>query len=234
MPGINFHIPLWRRWFARPFIRFVLRLIFRILSPVKIIGKNNVPLRSPYIIAINHVSLFEAPFIGAFWPEQFEAIGASDIWERPGQNTLAKLWGAIPVHRGDYDRKAIETILNALRSGHPVLIAPEGGRSHVPGMRQAKTGIAFLVEQTGVPVVPVGIIGTTDDYWHKASKGKRPKLEMRIGQPINFGNGPEVKKERKASRQEMTDLVMYNIAGLLPKEYRGYYISNASPTGKAK
>jgi 1-acyl-sn-glycerol-3-phosphate acyltransferase len=187
----------------------------------------NVSLGKAYIVAINHVSLFEVPLIGAFWPEQLEAIGASDVWERPGQNILAKMWGAIPIHRGDFDRMAIDTILSALRSGHPVLIAPEGGRSHTPGMRQAKTGIAFLIEQTGVPVVPVGIVGTTDDFWHRASRGQRPQLEMHIGQPILVNLDERSGKTRKASRQEKSDLVMRHIAGLLPDEYRGYYAPNS-------
>jgi 1-acyl-sn-glycerol-3-phosphate acyltransferase len=172
MPIMKYHLAWWRRWLARPFIRIVLRLI----SPVKIFGKKNVPRHSAYIVVINHVSLFEAPFMGAFWPEQLEVIGASDIWDRPGQNILARLWGGIPVHRGDYDRAAVEDVLSALRGGSPLLIAPEGGRSHTPGLRQAKPGIAYIAEQTGLPVIPVGVVGTTDDFWKKASKGKRPAV----------------------------------------------------------
>jgi 1-acyl-sn-glycerol-3-phosphate acyltransferase len=227
MPVEQYHLAWWRRWLARPFVRVVLRLLFRILAPVKITGSKNVPLRTPYIAAINHVSLFEAPFVGVFWPEQLEALGASDVWDRPGQNILARMWGGIPVHRGDFDRAAVEGVVSALRGGSPLLIAPEGGRSHVPGMRQAKPGIAYIAEQTGLPVVPVAIVGTTDDFFKKASKGKRPLLEMRIGKPFQLPPVEGKGAERRESRQRNADLVMRHIAGLLPEAYRGFYAETA-------
>jgi 1-acyl-sn-glycerol-3-phosphate acyltransferase len=223
----EYHLAWWRRWLARPVIRFLLRQVFHILAPVKITGKKNVPLRTAYIVAINHVSLFEAPFVGVFWPEQVEALGASDVWDRPGQKYLARLWGGIPVHRGEYDRAAMEGVVAALRSGYALLIAPEGGRSHKPGMRKAFAGVAYIVEQTGVPVVPVGIVGTTDDFFKKASRGKRPMLEMRIGKPITLPPLEAKGEARRLARQSNADLVMRHIAGLLPEEYRGVYASEA-------
>lgn len=219
----EYHLAWWRRWLARPIIRFLLRTVFHILAPIKITGKKNVPLRTPYVLAMNHVSLFEAPFVGVFWPEQIEALGASDVWDRPGQKYLARLWGGIPVHRGEYDRAAMEGVISALRSGYPLLIAPEGGRTHTPGMRTAYPGIAYIIEQTGVPVVPVGVVGTTDDFFQKASKGKRPPLEMRIGKPFTLPPIEGKGEARRQARQNNTDLVMRHIAGLLPEEYRGVY-----------
>ena len=223
MPVREYQLAWWRHWLARPFLRLLLRLIFRILAPVKITGRKNVPRGKAYIAAINHVSLFEAPFVGVFWPEQLEALGASDVWERPGQNILARMWGGIQVHRDEYDRAAMEGVLSALRSGYPLLMAPEGGRSHVPGLRQAKPGIAYIAEQTGLPVVPVGIVGTTDDFFQKASKGKRPLLEMHIGKPFNLPPVEGKGEVRRESRQRNADLVMRAIAGLVPEEYRGVY-----------
>jgi 1-acyl-sn-glycerol-3-phosphate acyltransferase len=223
----EYHLAWWRRWLARPLIRVLLGLLFRILAPVKITGKKNVPLRTPYMVAINHVSLFEAPFVGVFWPEQLEAIGASDIWDRPGQNILARMWGGIPVHRGDVDRAAMNSVISALRGGYPLLIAPEGGRSHVPGLRLAKPGVAYIAEEAGVLIVPAGIVGTTDDFWKKASKGKRPLLEMHIGKPFKLPPVERKGADRHASRQRNADLVMQHIAGLLPEEYRGVYADSA-------
>jgi 1-acyl-sn-glycerol-3-phosphate acyltransferase len=227
MPITEYRLAWWRRWLARPFVRVVLRAVFRILAPVKITGRENVPLGKPYIVAINHVSLFDPPFTGVFWPEQVEAMGAVDIWSRPGQNILARLWGGIQVHRGDYDRAMFETVLAVLRKGYPLLIAPEGGRSHAPGLQVAKPGIAYLAEQSGVPVIPVGIVGTTDDFWQKATRGKRPQLEMRIGKPLYLPPVEGKGEARRCSRQNNADLVMRTIAGLLPENYRGLYADTA-------
>jgi 1-acyl-sn-glycerol-3-phosphate acyltransferase len=74
-----------------------------------------------------------------------------------------------------------------------------------------------------VPVVPVAFVGTTDDMMDKALRAKKPLIEMRIGKPIQLipaeGKG-EVKRE---ARQRNADLIMYQIADLLPEEYRGVY-----------
>jgi 1-acyl-sn-glycerol-3-phosphate acyltransferase len=143
---------------ARLVLRPLFRGLFHILSPVKISGLENVPRRQPYIVAVNHVSLYDPPFAVAFWPETLEVMGAIDVWEKPGQNVLVRLYGGIPVHRGDYDRALMDTVLRVLHSGRPLLIAPEGGRSHVTAMRRAKPGVAFILERVQIPVVPVGIV----------------------------------------------------------------------------
>lgn len=223
MPVKEYHPAWWVRWLGRPLIRSVLTCLFKTLATVKVTGRENVPLGKPYIVAINHVSLFDPPFTGVFWPEQLEAMGAVDVWSRPGQGILARLWGGIPVHRGEYDRAMFETVLSVLRSGFPLLIAPEGGRSHTPGMRVAKPGIAYLVEQSGVPVIPVGIVGTTDDFLKKALKGKRPQVEMHIGIPIQLPLIDCKGAERREARQRNADLVMLRIADLIPENYRGVY-----------
>ena len=207
------------RWLIRP----AFRGLFHLLSPIKIIGVENIPRQGAYIIAINHVSLYEAPFLLAFWPVAPEAVGAVDIWERSGQSALARGYGGIPIHRGEYDRRIMDTLLAVLRSGRPLLISPEGGRSHVPGMKRAYPGVVFLVVKSGVPIVPVGIVGTTDDYLACALRGKRPLLEMRIGKQMHLPDWDVAGQSHRESRQLAADLIMANIAALLPPEYRGIY-----------
>lgn len=226
----TYRVAWWRRRIARPLLRFLFRALFRLLAPVEIHGAENVPRGQAYIVAINHVSLFDPPFAGVFWPEPLEAMGAAEVWSRPGQGLLARLWGGIQVRRGEYDRAMFETVLGALRAGFPVLIAPEGGRSHAPGLRPARPGLAFLAEESGLPVIPVGIAGTTDDFWRKASRGQRPPLEMRIGAPIFIPPVPGKGAERREARQRNTEQIMHGIAALLPEEYRGVY-GSASQAG---
>ena len=241
MPVDNtYHIPLNIR-IQRAILRPFFRGLFHILASVEITGKENVPYRvgaahgKPYVAAMNHVSLYDPPFMVAFWPETLESMGAADIWKRSkgGQNMLVRLYGGIPVHRGEYDRQMLDTVINVLRSGYPLLIAPEGRRSHVTAMQRARPGIAYIIEATQAPVVPVGIVGTTDDFWQKASKGKRPSLKMRIGKPIHLPPVTGKGRERRAARQRNADLVMAYIAGLLPEEYRGVYADSAIYPAKA-
>jgi 1-acyl-sn-glycerol-3-phosphate acyltransferase len=216
--SIPFHIKLFRFFFKPAF-----RLLFLIIAKVTIIGKENIPEKGAYMVAMNHISLYDPPFMIAFWPHMLEAMGASDIWKRKGQNFLVKNYGGIQVHRGEFDRELIETVLNVLHSGYPLLISPEGGRSHEPGLRQAKAGIAYILDEAKVPIIPVGVVGTTDDFITKAFSFKRPKLEMHIGRPIILPSIKGKGQDRRDARQNNADMVMRHIAGLLPVEYRGIY-----------
>jgi 1-acyl-sn-glycerol-3-phosphate acyltransferase len=213
----------------RAVLRPIFRAIFHILSRVVITGLENVPAHGPYLIAINHISIFEPPLMLAFWPQAPEAVGAVDIWEKHGQSSLARLYGGIPVHRGQYDRKLIDKMLDVLHCGYPLLIAPEGGRTHVPGMRQALPGVAYVMDLAQVPVIPVGIVGTTEDFFQRASHGQRPQIEMRIGRPILLPPIEGRGEERRQARQRNVDLIMRQIAALLPPEYRGVYGDSPAP-----
>jgi 1-acyl-sn-glycerol-3-phosphate acyltransferase len=211
---------------ARSVLRPIFRLVFHLMSNVKIIGRENVPKSGSYLITINHVSLFEPPFILAFWPTPPEGAGAVEIWNRPGQGILVRLYHGIPVHRGDFDRKLLDTMIAILKSGKPLLLAPEGGRTHDLGMRRALPGVAYIIDKTRVPVVPVGIIGATDDLLTRAIHLKRPRLEMRIGKPLSL---PQVEGKGAARREALqanADQIMHAIADLMPTEYRGVYQSS--------
>lgn len=215
-PPLHAHI-------TRPAIRTLFRGIFHLISRVQISGVENIPKEGAYIIAINHVALFEAPFVAAFWPVPFEVAGAADVWDRPGQGLLARLYGGIPIHRGQYDRRMLDLTLSVLRSGRPLLLAPEGGRSHELGMRQAKPGVAYLMDKAQVPVVPVGVVGSTDDFLDRALRAERPTIEMHVGYPLNLPPVTGRGKARRQARQKNADRVMAQIAALLPPEYRGVY-----------
>ncbi|HJR81662.1 MAG TPA: lysophospholipid acyltransferase family protein [Anaerolineales bacterium] len=222
----SYRVPL-RFRVIRPFLKTLFRGIFRGLARVKIGGAENIPYGKPYVVAMNHVSIFDPPFAAAFWPEELEIIGAIDVFGKPGQGQLLRLYGVIPVHRGDYDRSLFTKLISILNAGRPLLIAPEGARSHDTAMRRAKPGIAYLVEKTGVPVLPVGLIGTTEDFWQRAKRGEKPPLEMRIGKPVALPPITAKGTDKHEARQRNADLVMSYLAGLLPEEYRGVYAGSA-------
>jgi 1-acyl-sn-glycerol-3-phosphate acyltransferase len=215
---IPFHIKLNRMLMLPAF-----RVIYRMLGRVKVTGQENVPLGKAYLIAMNHISIFDPPLVVSFWPEAPEVIGAADVFEKKGQGQILSMYGVIPVHRGDYDRVLLDKIFTILKSGRPLVIAPEGGRSHVPAMQRAMPGVGYIVEHAKVPVIPVGLVGTTDDFWQQAKKGLKPQLEMRIGKPIVFPSTMDLDAARKEVRQKKADYVMRTIAGLLPEEYHGVY-----------
>lgn len=221
-----YHVPL-RIKLNRLIIRPTFRLLYRTLGRVKITGLENVPLGKPYVIAMNHISIFDPPLVVSFWAETPEVIGAADVFKKKGQGQILSWYGVIPVHRGDYDRALLDKVIAILKQGRPLVIAPEGGRSHVPAMQRAMPGVGYIIEHAQVPVVPVGLVGTTDDFWQKAKQGMKPQLEMRIGKPIVFPPITEKGAARREARQVNADHVMRVIAGLLPDDYHGVYAGQA-------
>jgi 1-acyl-sn-glycerol-3-phosphate acyltransferase len=205
-------------------LRFLFKPLFNLLFDVKISGRENIPAGSSYIIAYNHISVFEPPFILAFWPEFPEALAGHDVWDRSGiQGVMVKAFRAIPVKRGQYDRESVESMLTVLSSGKPLMISPEGGRSHDIGMRRAHPGIAYLVDRADVPVLPVAIAGTHDDSFKEAISGKRPPFDLRIGKPFRLPAITEKGAARREARQRNADQVMLQIGALLPEKYHGVY-----------
>ncbi|HEX2697737.1 MAG TPA: lysophospholipid acyltransferase family protein, partial [Anaerolineales bacterium] len=171
------------------------RILFQLLGRVKVTGLEYIPRATSYVVAANHVSIYDPPLILCLWPEMLEAIGAVNVFDKPIQGEMLRLYGTIPVHRGEFDRELIEKMLAILRSGHRLMIAPEGGRSHATAMRRAMPGVGYILDEARVPVIPVGIVGTTDDFLKNGLKGKRPMLEMHVGKPITLppidGKGEE-------------------------------------------
>jgi 1-acyl-sn-glycerol-3-phosphate acyltransferase len=207
----------------RVILRAIFRPIFRLFFRIKIEGKENIPMGQPYLLACNHVSLLEPPMLLSFWPEKPEALAGHDVWDRPGQGILVKGWGAIPVKRGEYDRIVIDKMVAVLRSGRPLMIYPEGGRSHEPKMRRAWPGVAYLVDKADVPVLPVAVIGTSDELLKDLFKFNRNLIRIKIGEPFRLPPITEKGEARRQARQRNADMVMHEIGKLLPASYHGVY-----------
>jgi 1-acyl-sn-glycerol-3-phosphate acyltransferase len=125
------------------------------------------------------------------------------------------------VIKGRINRRAGRTALELLASGQALMIYPEGKRTEDGKLGPAYTGAALLAMKSGVPIVPVGIIGTSQlkgKWWFL----KRPIITLNIGQPFTLSaSSPEKFSKEETARN--TREIMMHIAELLPPEYRGRY-----------
>ncbi len=214
-------IPFWVRVF-RVLARPTFRTLFRILAKVQVEGIENLPTEGGYLVAGNHVSIYDPPFIVTFWPRTVEVAGAVAVLERPFQGRLMRMYGAMRVHRGEYNRSLLEDMVRRLQAGMPVLIMPEGRRSHNPGMQTAWHGTAYVAMKANARVVPVGVTGT-DGVVKLWKRLRRPTMRMVIGKPLDPPPVDLRSPNRKAELIQNTDRIMYAIAELLPPEYQGVY-----------
>jgi len=208
---------------SRKLIRKAGRFLYQRFSRPEIEGAEKIPAEGPYLITINHLSVFDPPFVIPFWPIAPTPLGAIELWTQRGKALLTRMYGAIPIDRDRYDQLALEKVVLTLKSGTPILMAPEGRITRVPGLRRAKLGVAYILERARVPIVPVGIIGGTPDFLDRAIKGERPIIKMRVGLPYNLPYEKVTQLPKKEAYQALADYVMAKVAAVLPEEYRGYY-----------
>lgn len=206
------------RTIARP----VFRILFRVLSKVEVEGLANIPRRGPYLVACNHISIYEPPLVLAFWPTALEVAAAIDVFDRPWQGNLVRLYGSLPVHRGAFDRRLIEAMVAMLKAGRSVLIFPEGGRTHSPGLRQAWHGTSYVAARAEVDVLPVGVTGT-EELGEAIGEHRRTRLRIVIGERIPTPSIDLHAPGRKSALLAHTGQIMRGIAELLPEDYRGVY-----------
>ncbi|MBI3158760.1 MAG: 1-acyl-sn-glycerol-3-phosphate acyltransferase [Chloroflexi bacterium] len=220
-----YRVTLWMRA-RRALLYLIFYPIIRIVFRTQVSGRENVPAHGPYVVAYNHISVLEPPLLLAFWPVFLEAVAGADVWERSGQGLLVTFYGAIPIKRGEYDRLVMDRIQAALAAGYPLMISPEGGRSHSPGMRRALPGVAYILDRAGeVPILPAAFSGTSDEILKQAFSRRlpRPRIQLRIGPAFTLPPVTGKGDERRRARQRNADEVMLRIAELLPPEYHGAY-----------
>ena len=200
----------------RGFITFVSRLSLR----RKVIGKKNMPQHSACIVVANHVNLVDSPLIGISLGRKVHFMAKEDLFHSRIIGWLADKFGAFPVAKGKLNRRAGRTAVELLANGQALIIYPEGQRSWDGKLGPAYSGAALLAVKSGVPIVPVGIIGTAQlkgKWWFL----RRPKITFNIGQPFTLPAYPE--KPTKEMVNGMTRDIMLHIAVQLPEDYRGSY-----------
>jgi len=218
----QYRVPLHIR-FNRRLMRVSFRGLFHLLGKVELCGMDKIPQHNKYVIAFNHVSLVEVPFIVAFWPTIVEIIGAAVVWERRGHAIVAKMWEGIQVKRTEFDREVFRKVEMVIDAGFPLMISPEGTRSRSPGLGRGKPGVAYIVDKGQLPVLPVAVIGNTIDFLHQGFRGKRPTIQLFVGDLINIPPLTGRGEERRNMRQNNTDIIMARIAEMLPESYQGVY-----------
>lgn len=218
----QFRIPFLTK-IKRYILRGFFRTFFHILGKVEISGFENIPNHNKYVAIFNHVSLVEVPFIGAFWPTILEIIGGADVWSRPGVSIVVKMWSGVQVKRGQFDKDVFQQVKQIFEADRPLMISPEGTRSHTPGLARGKAGVAFIIDQVDVEVLPVAVIGNTMDFLKLGLRGKRPPIQMIVGEPFKLPPLEGRGKVRRAMRQNNTDIIMAKLASLLPENYQGVY-----------
>lgn len=181
------------------FLKGILPTMFRIIYRAEVHGQENVPKEGGAIIAANHISLWDPPFVGAFCPRRVSFMAKKELFENSIFSSIITSLGAFPVNRGAADRNAIKTALTVLGEGKCLGLFPEGTRSKSGKLGEPEAGIGLIAYKANVPIVPVAITGTN-------GKGLFPKFTIRFGKPIPAGDPKDKKLMTTLPTQIMTEI----------------------------
>ena len=199
--------------------RFGLQAIGR----VRVEGIHDRPTRGPLIIAANHMSNADPPFIGGWLGPALQRrptfLAKESLFDGPLSIFIRSL-GAEPVKAGGSDIGAYRAAKAVLDRGGVVAILPEGTRSLDGVMGEPKPGVSLLATRTGAPVLPVGISGTDRLLGRGAvlpAIGSR--IILRVGRPFRLAIPEGV--DRRAALADADAELMRRIAALVEPRHRG-------------
>ena len=110
-------------------------------------------------------------------------------------------------------------------------IYPEGTRSHDGRLYRGKAGVARLALETGVPVIPVAVVGTDVVAPPGKKFGSFTRPMVRFGKPLDFSRYEGMENDRYILRS-ITDEIMYEIMRLSGQEYVDQYAARAKEESK--
>lgn len=199
----------------RAFVRFLIRF----LSRTTVEGEENIPAGGAFVLAPNHIHMFDIPVIFGYLPRR-AVVFAADKWQKiPVFGWMLSYFGdAIYVHRGEPDRRALAQAQDVLKAGGVLGLAPEGTRSRTGGLQEGRTGVVYLANRGGAPILPVVAWGQEKAFAHWLRLHRVP-IQVRFGELIHLPPG----KYRARELDEQTDRLMMALARMLPADYRGVY-----------
>jgi len=214
-----------RTWFYGPG-SWMTRMGMVILGPLRTQGLENVPREGAFIVVANHISLLDPLIIGATAGQLagrlIHFMAKQQIRGWPVIGWLATQAGVYFVRRGEGDRAAQRLSLELLGRGEPIAVFPEGTRSRTGVLGEPRDGAALLAMRTGLPLLPVSIVGSNRLFRKGARLPRRSRVTVRVGEPFTLGR----QATGRIDRQELaagTDRIMRAIAALLPEAQRGRY-----------
>lgn len=206
-------------------------LLFLLGRP-KVTGLEHVPTSGAVILASNHLAVADSFYLPLVVNRRITFLAKAEYFTGTGIKGRLTRWfytvaGQVPIDRTDADsaQSALTTAERILSKGKLLGMYPEGTRSPDGRLYKGKTGLARLALQTGVPVIPVAMVGTNVVNPPGSKMWRFGRVEVRIGKPMDFSRFDGLAGNRFIERA-VIDEVMYELMGLSGQEYVDLYAAD--------
>ncbi|MDQ1566183.1 MAG: putative phosphoserine phosphatase / 1-acylglycerol-3-phosphate O-acyltransferase [Actinomycetota bacterium] len=161
---------------------------------LRVTGEEHLWSDRPAVFVFNHQSSFDVIVISRLLQRDFTAVAKAELAHDPRFAPLAALAGVVYVDRGNrsQSRAALAPVVEKLRSGISLAMAPEGTRSATPTPGPFKKGAFHIAVQAEVPVVPVVIRNAGDIMWRASLVARPGTVDVAVLGPVpTVGLGPD-------------------------------------------
>lgn len=203
-------------------LRSIIRFIMSMIAEIDVNGLEKLPPGN-VIAAANHLGRLDTAVLLCIIDREDIIMPVAEKYkDHLLYGAIGRAVNAIWLNRFEADYSALRQILERMKLGGLLVIAPEGTRSKTEALQEGKMGVAFLAGKSGYPVLPVAVTGTEDRVIVENLKHlRRSKITVTGGDPFHI-EIPQGKGREQAMRMA-TDEIMCRIAELLPEKYRGVY-----------
>ncbi len=181
---------------------------------IKEVGKENIKPGRNYIFMSNHVSNLDPPIEVPRIQERCSVLVKKELFKVPIFGTGMRMGSLVPVDRSNREA-AIESVhegVKVLRTGLHMMIYPEGTRSPDGKLLPFKKGPFHLAMESGVPIIPMTILGTYE-LWPKHRFAIKPGTATVVYHPA-------IDPKEFADRDALMSAVRKSIASSLPEDRR--------------
>jgi 1-acyl-sn-glycerol-3-phosphate acyltransferase len=194
----------------------------KIITEIEVNGLEKLP-DGNVIVAANHLGRLDTAVLLCILDREDMIMPVAEKYKNhPLYGAIGRAANAIWLNRFDADYSAFRQILERMKQGGLLVIAPEGTRSKTEALQEGKMGVAFLASKSGYPVLPVAVTGTEDRGILENIKHFRRSKITATAADLFYVDIPKG-VGREAAMRQATDEIMCQIAALLPEKYRGVY-----------
>jgi len=203
--------------FIYHFLHVLVYIIAKPLFRYKVVGAEHIPKKGSAILASNHASYLDPPFVGLGVWRRINYLAKKEIFRNPIITyILKKLFRAIPVDREQVDRNTLRRIYHLLRNNEVLLMFPEGTRSYDGTLMEPRLGIGMIAYNTRVPVIPIYISGSYNIFSRNSKLIRLKPCSVFCGPPVDLESYYNQKKSKELYR-EISKKIMEGIKELKQK-----------------
>jgi 1-acyl-sn-glycerol-3-phosphate acyltransferase len=214
--------------------------LLSLLGRPKTEGLENIPGHGPAILASNHLAVADSFYLPLVVHRRITFLAKSEYFTGTGLKGWFTRWfytvaGQVPIDRTSADtaQNALDTARRLLEQGKLMGMYPEGTRSPDGRLYKGKTGLARVALETGVPVIPVAMIGTNVVNPPGSKVWRFGSVTVKVGKPMDFSRFEGLAGNRFIERA-VIDEVMYELMRLTGQEYVDLYAADVKEdTGAA-